>query len=392
MRRLINLLRNKIKNIIRPLFCKLATYNNFIIAPYNDSSFNKQHVDHLTLIHLQEKFDRNQPLFLGELHYMFFESAFGITPNSEITYFELLTDAKVVFPNAAVIFNNNRLALHLSQEIGYAFNKHSLLTGLHLNYPFRLNGFSILLAGPDATNNYFHWMTDAIPKLAIAQKAGYNISDFNFFIVNNTDNAFQKQSLEKMGIPDFAIVSLKERKNIICDKILASSPTCLSGNVSPWIVKFLRDVFSSWMSFSKLSPTKIFISRKNAASRRLTNENEIIELLEKQGFKNVILEELSLKEQVALFYNAECVIGSHGAGFTNIIFCKPDTQIIELFPNSYVNQCYWTIASINKMRYGYLVSKGEYHLNGDNNLQKSDFTILINDIYDLQSVFKEASK
>ena len=35
-------------------------------------------------------------------------------------------------------------------------------------------------------------------------------------------------------------------------------------------------------------------------------------------------------DQVHAFYNAECIIGLHGGGFANIVFCKPKTKIIEL--------------------------------------------------------------
>ena len=42
------------------------------------------------------------------------------------------------------------------------------------------------------------------------------------------------------------------------------------------------------------------------------------------------MSDFSFCEQVALFYNAKEVIGLHGAGFANSIFCKPKTKILEL--------------------------------------------------------------
>ena len=42
------------------------------------------------------------------------------------------------------------------------------------------------------------------------------------------------------------------------------------------------------------------------------------------------LHEKNFRDQVNLFQNAECVVGLHGAGFGNIVFCKPKTKIIEL--------------------------------------------------------------
>ena len=35
-------------------------------------------------------------------------------------------------------------------------------------------------------------------------------------------------------------------------------------------------------------------------------------------------------DQIRIFNNAKTIIGLHGAGFANISFCKPKTQVIEL--------------------------------------------------------------
>ena len=50
----------------------------------------------------------------------------------------------------------------------------------------------------------------------------------------------------------------------------------------------------------------------------------------KNDFISVRLHDMKFSEQVDLFHNAECVVGLHGGGFGNIVFCKPKTKIIEL--------------------------------------------------------------
>ena len=68
--------------------------------------------------------------------------------------------------------------------------------------------------------------------------------------------------------------------------------------------------------------------------RKIINENEVVEFLEKNGFVSVILSELSFENQIELFMNANFVTGLHGAGYANIIFCSPNTKILELKPNT----------------------------------------------------------
>ena len=42
------------------------------------------------------------------------------------------------------------------------------------------------------------------------------------------------------------------------------------------------------------------------------------------------MHDLNFTDQVIYFYNDEYIIGFHGGGFANIVFCKPKTKIIEL--------------------------------------------------------------
>ena len=86
-------------------------------------------------------------------------------------------------------------------------------------------------------------------------------------------------------------------------------------------------------------PKKIFIDRSDATSnhsefRKILNEQEIIEKLKSDGYKAIRLADISFNEQVKTFFNAEKIIGLHGAGFANLIFCKPNTEILEIKPST----------------------------------------------------------
>ena len=41
-----------------------------------------------------------------------------------------------------------------------------------------------------------------------------------------------------------------------------------------------------------------------------------------------------------MFWNAECIIGAHGAAFSNLIFCKPKTKVIEIKPFNHPGKNY----------------------------------------------------
>jgi hypothetical protein len=83
-------------------------------------------------------------------------------------------------------------------------------------------------------------------------------------------------------------------------------------------------------STTKEYSKRIFISRKNASGRRVYNEEEVYNLLKKHNFSIFYPEEHSLLEQVAIFQNAEFIVGATGAAFTNLLFCSDTCKVICL--------------------------------------------------------------
>ncbi len=78
------------------------------------------------------------------------------------------------------------------------------------------------------------------------------------------------------------------------------------------------------------TPARLFISRRKASGLRKFNEEECVAILKKYGFETVYPEDYSITEQVALFNNAEFIIGGSGAAFTNLIYANEHTNVIIL--------------------------------------------------------------
>ena len=78
---------------------------------------------------------------------------------------------------------------------------------------------------------------------------------------------------------------------------------------------------------SKKSPKRIFLSRASTTHRNF-NEDEIYNILKKYGFYKIDCACYSFYDQIALFNNAEFIVGGSGAAFSNILFTKPDSNIL----------------------------------------------------------------
>ena len=79
-------------------------------------------------------------------------------------------------------------------------------------------------------------------------------------------------------------------------------------------------------------PSKVFIRRRANLGRPLQNSKEIQELLNDRGFQSFDPESLTFQEQVMLFSQADLIVIESGAAFTNVLFCKPGTSIVEFYP------------------------------------------------------------
>ena len=137
-----------------------------------------------------------------------------------------------------------------------------------------------------------------------------------------------------------------------------------------WIPDFLRSNLGSKqseLSGSQLTsdarnsndpdkPLKVYISRSSRGSRNIANEPAMIEALQSRGFTTVEFERYSVVEQAELMSRAEVVVGVHGAGFTNLTFCKPGTRVVEIF-GDYIVPCYWALSGVAGLRYAQFMAK-----------------------------------
>jgi tetratricopeptide (TPR) repeat protein len=185
--------------------------------------------------------------------------------------------------------------------------------------------------------NYYHWIADDLPRLA-----GVLAGPDDAPIILNITHDYQEDTLAHLKFPVERIRPLaKGAAHLVDDLYIAHRPDVHfrpDGHIDDR-VHFISPAATHWLRTQFLTsdpadrhPKRIYISRGQAAFRRLVNEAEIEALLAARGFVAVRLEEMSFSDQLALFSQAEAVIGPHGAGFTNLIFAPQGTKIIEFFP------------------------------------------------------------
>lgn len=127
---------------------------------------------------------------------------------------------------------------------------------------------------------------------------------------------------------------------------------------------------NKYLTGSKSSVEKIYLQRPNT-HRIPGNETEIAALLGSYRFSFIDLSKCSVHQQVEIFACAKQIVGTSGAAFTNLLFCRPNTRIVIFMPDNYTSyQFYKEMGELLQLDVVYL-----YYENGSNTHEHSGFTV-----------------
>lgn len=176
--------------------------------------------------------------------------------------------------------------------------------------------------------NYYHWMIETVPRVrylrAYEEQTGANVS----LLVPSEAPPWLTETLQLVGWPESKIERARSPVYEVNDLILPSFPKLFPQDYH-WIRKRILQNPEPDNPSVEIG-SNVYISRANAIERQIVNEPEVMDMLSEYGFKCYRLEESSVLENAYLFNNADLVVGAHGAGLTDLIFCTEGT-VLELF-------------------------------------------------------------
>jgi tetratricopeptide (TPR) repeat protein/capsular polysaccharide biosynthesis protein len=206
---------------------------------------------------------------------------------------------------------------------------------------------------------YYHWMFDILPRLELLRRSELKFKEIDWFVVNSLSKPYQQETLNLLGIAKDKIIESDRHSHIQASELIVPSFPGYLDWVPEGTIKFLRETFLPQINLNQNNQnhSKIYVSRARAKNRRLVNEIEVSQLLTKLGFVTVFLEEMSFLEQVKTFANAKIIVSPHGSGLTNLVFCSPHTQVVELFSPNYIRTDYWMISQQLDLQHYYIVGQ-----------------------------------
>jgi len=208
------------------------------------------------------------------------------------------------------------------------------------------------------TFNVCHFMLDKLTRVEEFRKTdatSYLLLSQNIY----TDFFAQLLKLNFVNFTQYNNCSLQKRVTLKLKKFYYSNSSTIMyrhpGHHMHQNSKIMLEKIREQIPFTS-KKHKIYIDRSLAKARRALNNDEVKEFLLSKGFEIVQLEKIPVAEQLSLFRNAECVVGTHGAGLTNIAMCEPGTKVIEILPQFYATQAFWKLARALNLDYDTVVA------------------------------------
>lgn len=217
-----------------------------------------------------------------------------------------------------------------------------------------VEGSVVPIADDVQVANIYHWVSDWLPRLAFLGSAVSRRPDL--FVATAAIGApFQWDSLRLCGFDADRVIPLANFTAIRARELLV--PSNLGTIVhpgftaAPWVLAHLRATLGFGAAMQAIRENsggagdRIYISRRDARARRIVNEPALLARLAGDGYREVVLSELPLVEQVATFARARRVIGAHGAGLVHFAFSPPGARLLEILPESYGLPGHYVIAA-----------------------------------------------
>lgn len=199
-------------------------------------------------------------------------------------------------------------------------------------------------------HNHSHWLTAHLPKLLLLQQRG----ELDDVLLPPERTPTMDGSLRMLGLEPDDFPSFDPTR-----PLQVGSLTVLeTDRFRPELLRLVQQAFGRIAVGAPPASRRIYVSRLGATRRRLVNEEEIWPSLEDAGFERVLMEALSFEEQVKLMRSTSVLVAPHGAGLTNMLFCRAGVDVVEIADLSFPNPNFYAVASAVGHRYWLIGAEG----------------------------------
>lgn len=191
----------------------------------------------------------------------------------------------------------------------------------------------LLFLGSRYTDNHYHFVFEQLPLIQYAINR-IKFSKDHVLMTTYGQGQWQSEYLTRLGLaPEQIIETSFGTTWFRSAQIVPNLP--MAERSAPYEPESYKSIVAAMLPERKnhVKDTDLFISRNDAARRRVTNEDQLFETARRYFplLKRIYLSKLSLSEQLNLFDSCRVLIGPVGQAFRNVLFCRK-SLCVELIP------------------------------------------------------------
>lgn len=339
--------------LIRKSFYKGIENNNLFLKIFSSvlKVFNKK-IQKLEFVedinNISEKYCC---ININSKHQSYFQDLKGKNFKNHLIYWRFIKQA-IIQSHANSIISDNKFSFFLNPDCGDdKFFQYSLPRFLmkKKDCVYQITDKSIqeinkgIFLGGRWSENWFHWLIDILPRLIWLENLPKNYKDYPLLVPEGLPGATFIEAL-KILEPRRSIILLKKQKPIKVESLIVIDgfKTTISkigfyeyptknlliinkDALDKYRKKFLNALSTNNKSNNRIK--RIFLARSSQNTRQY-NQDEVFKMLQRYGFKKILLQEFSFLDQIQLINDADVIIGPSGAAMANLLFAKVNSNII----------------------------------------------------------------
>lgn len=236
-----------------------------------------------------------------------------------------------IFGSQGIVYDPSERTVALETARNYFLDTHycAILAAPRIKPPIKKNGIALSFAYNGADGGFYHFFFESLGKTFLFPK--HLIEKADYFVFSGPETNWKVKWLLYAGFEKEKIVWIEGNSSYQFDQLFFTSPAIVDSQPTKKITCDLKQLFPLKTTLPVPPDFIIWATRANDKSRSVVWEAKI-----KAAFPNIHFidfSKLTPQETIHFCERAKFFIGPHGAGFCNLIFCPPQTKVIELFPS-----------------------------------------------------------
>ena len=212
---------------------------------------------------------------------------------------------------------------------------------------------------------YFHWLCETLPRLYLLTLLEVDRPKVILPGPTMENVPFIRESLNLL-FPNIEFSFTKNQSILNLRELIWISPMGDHRQFNPLLITGFREFIKNIVRVDCTRPLqRLYITRKRAGVRKISNEPEVELILERFGFRTVCLEDYSFEEHIKIFSQSEVIISVHGAGLSNMIFMPENSYVLELQRRMPEATAYSALANCLNFNYYYVFCEHATELVGE---------------------------